>query len=128
MTRRQAIEQIALEREEAVIFADGLDDAIIGHTFDFGPSGYVMRVVYGFDEVIETLMKTGPMSYDDAVEFFNFNIGGAYIGPNQPLYLQRVALDDETLASPLDPVVVDVVAVDTRLCVAGPDRDEEQDD
>jgi hypothetical protein len=37
--------------------------------------------------IIETLKERDGMSYDDAVEFFGFNIEGAYVGEFTPIYL-----------------------------------------
>lgn len=61
---------------------DGLDKAIIGigHTSD-----NTQLVVYSYDKVIAHLMED--MSYEDAVDYADFNILGLQIGPGQPVVL-----------------------------------------
>jgi len=61
--REQIIEE--LEENEEIIFADGLDDAIIGKMYETNV------VVYSFTKAIEILQKN--MSEDDAVDFLHFN-------------------------------------------------------
>lgn len=70
----------AEELEEDLVAFDGLDDAVIGvaqvHT---QPS----RVVYSFEKIIEILMSGG-LNYEDAVEYFEFNIACLWAGENTP--------------------------------------------
>ena len=63
-----------------LLYADGFDDCIIGMTFrDETPV-----VLYSADRVIFKLMKD--MTEDDAIEFFEFNIAGSYMGERTPLF------------------------------------------
>ena len=43
-------------------------------------------VAYDYDKVIEIL--TEDMSYEDAVEYFEFNIIGAWMGETTPLFIR----------------------------------------
>lgn len=63
-----------------LLFADGYDDCIIGMTF----RADVPVVIYSADRMIEKLAKD--MSYEEAQEFFDFNIEGAYMGERTPVY------------------------------------------
>ncbi len=63
-----------------LLFADGYDDCIIGMTF----RADVPVVIYSADRMIEKLAKD--MSYEEAQEFFDFNIEGAYMGDRTPVY------------------------------------------
>ena len=57
--------------------AKGLDEAIIG----VGSRGSQKDVlVYDVEKVIEILMTRDGMTYEEAEEFFNFNIGGGWYG------------------------------------------------
>jgi len=44
-------------------------------------------VVYTTEEILKILMEDG-MSYDEASEYFDFNVAGAYMGVYTPLYLE----------------------------------------
>jgi hypothetical protein len=69
---------VALDPE--LLFADGYDDCIIGMTF----RAEVPVVIYSADRMIEKLAKD--MSYEEAQEFFDFNVEGAYMGERTPVY------------------------------------------
>ena len=68
--------------EEGFVKADGLDDAIIG-VWSEG------RLVYSVDKVIEILMSQD-MSYQEAVEFYEFNIECAYFGERTPIFIKLI--------------------------------------
>jgi hypothetical protein len=72
-----------LDDEQDIMLADGLDEAFIGITEDEPP-----RAVYDSQKVISILIRDG-MTYDEAQEFFSFNIECAYVGPGTPLILYR---------------------------------------
>ena len=68
-------------REEEFVFADGFDDAIIGIA-----SGIDTRVCYDRKKVLKKLQEDG-MSEEEAFEYFDYNIGGAYIGEKTPIFI-----------------------------------------
>ena len=72
-----------LDDEQDLPLADGLDEAFIGVTEDEPP-----RAVYDSQKVISILIRDG-MSYDEAQEFYSFNIAGAHIGPQTPIFINR---------------------------------------
>jgi hypothetical protein len=63
-----------------LLFADGYDDCIIGLTF----RGDKSVVLYSADRIVYKL--TGEMTEDEAIEFFDFNIAGAYMGERTPMF------------------------------------------
>jgi hypothetical protein len=65
---------------EGLLFADGFDEAIIGVEERAGV------VAYDIDKIIEILMRE--MTEDEAVEYFEFNILGAYVGEKTPVYIK----------------------------------------
>ena len=67
---------------EDLLFADGFDEAIIGVEERAGV------VAYDIDKIIEILMRE--MTEDEAVEYFEFNILGAYMGEKTPVYIKIV--------------------------------------
>lgn len=53
-------------------------------------NGSAIRAVYSREKIIETLMEADPasgMTYEEAEEFFEFNVAGAYI-PDGPVYVE----------------------------------------
>jgi len=70
---------------ENVVLADGLDDAFVGVGSAFGGT---TCAVYDKDKVIEILMTRDGMTHDEAWEFFDFNIAGAYVGEATPIFVR----------------------------------------
>ena len=68
-------------QDQDLLKADGFDDAVIGVSEDFNSPP---RLIYSVKKCIEILMKE--MSYEDAVEHFNFNVSGAYVGEQTPVW------------------------------------------
>lgn len=79
------MEWIEIFNEEALT-ADGFDDAIIG----IGElCGHPSLVAYDRDKCIQVLMDRDGMDYEEAVEFFDFNVAGAWMGENTPIFITR---------------------------------------
>lgn len=68
---------------EALV-ADGFDKAIVGIGRQFNQQ----LVIYDEDKCIEILMERDGMTFDEAVEFFEFNVVGAYVGKGTPVYVR----------------------------------------
>ena len=71
-------------RTAAPLAADGLEDALIGTGWQFIQA----LMVYSVKKVLEILMARDGMSYEEAREFFEFNIVGAYVGPGTPVFVE----------------------------------------
>ena len=69
--------------KDGLTFADGLDAAIIGIEQD------TFRIVYSRKKVIKILTKEMGNKFE-AIEFAEFNIFDAYVGPQTPIWV-----DDE---------------------------------
>jgi hypothetical protein len=70
--------------EPNILFAEGFDEAIAGVVWD----GERTRVVYDTELILELLMGRSEMTYEEAVEYFDFNINGSYMGEYTPFYLE----------------------------------------
>jgi len=70
--------------------ADGFDEAIIGLGRQFNNE----VVVYDEDKCLKILMDRDGMDYDEAQEFFEFNVVGAYVGEHTPIYVRIGKLED----------------------------------
>ena len=66
---------------------NGFDECIIGVAQLYGKDTPV--VVYDAMEMIEVLVNEHDMSRHEAVEYFEYNISGAYLGEHTPLYVMR---------------------------------------
>jgi len=59
------------------------DKAIIGMAQRIG----LDAICYDRDKVIEILMEEEGMSFEDAIEHFEYNIIGSWVGDSTPLFL-----------------------------------------
>lgn len=68
----------------------GFESSIVGHS----PGGRLILVV---EKILETMVESWELSYQEAVEYFEFNILGSYQGDMTPIYLYQVEApsDDE---------------------------------
>ena len=67
---------------EGLLFADGFDEAIIGVAERIGMEPVV---AYDTNKIIEILSRD--MTEDEAVEYFEFNVLGAYVGERTPVFI-----------------------------------------
>ena len=72
---------------EEIIKANGLDDAVIGIEVNS------IRLIYSSTKIIEILMIQNNMELEDALEYYEFNISGAYIGEKTPIYCDDMYLN-----------------------------------
>ena len=83
MNRKDIIDLYS-DDEPDILFADGYDGAIEGVVWD----GERTRVVYRTESILKILMDRDKMTYDEASEFFDFNVAGSHMGVYTPLYLE----------------------------------------
>ena len=83
--REQIVDEYG-EEAETIMFADGFDDAIVGIGNSFGGS---LCAIYDTDLIVKQCMKDG-MEYDEALEYFDFNIAGAYVGEQTPIFIHKI--------------------------------------
>ncbi len=76
--------------EETFLSADGFEDAIIGVAKIKQTSQFVL--VYSRTLCIDILMQRDKMTYEEAEEYFDFNVEGAFMGEKTPIWV-----DDESL-------------------------------
>jgi hypothetical protein len=67
--------------DETFLKADGLDSAVIGVQV-----GEPMRLIYSVTKIIEYLVTEDEMDLEDAMEHFEFNIRGSYVGEQTPIW------------------------------------------
>ena len=80
------------------LLLDGFDKATIGicERINLGPV-----VAYDIEKILKILCKEHGMTYEDAMEYYNFNIAGAWMGDFTPVFVEvyegtgEVNFDDE---------------------------------
>jgi hypothetical protein len=79
-------EEIAEINPEALLL-DGFDEAIIGmaERINLGPV-----VAYDVEKILEIMIERDEMTYEEAMEFFDFNIQGAWMGDFTPIYITKL--------------------------------------
>lgn len=82
MTQEELVE--ILDSNPDLIICDGFDEAILGtaERINLGPV-----LAYSIEKIIEILMTRDNMSYEDAMEYFNYNILGSWVGEFTPVYI-----------------------------------------
>ena len=77
---RDDIAEIAPE----ALVCDGFDEAIIGvaERINLGPV-----VAYDVEKIIDILMKRDDMDYEGALEYYEYNIVGSWVGEFTPIFI-----------------------------------------
>ena len=75
----------------AMLTADGLQEAFLGMGRRCGQPDIA---VYSTAKCREILQKRDGMTYSEAVEYFEFNIAGAWVGKETPLWLEQMSYQD----------------------------------
>lgn len=83
---REKVEELAESLGVEFVNLDGLESAIVGYCHH--ENAY--RLVYSRERIIRKLMRQDGMSEDDATEYAEFNILGAYFGETTPVILQEI--------------------------------------
>ena len=78
-----SIRECIWEYNEDALVADGFDLALIGFVEGCNRAPVAL---YDRNKCIDILINRDGMSYEEAVEFFDFNVVGAYVGDNTPLF------------------------------------------
>ena len=84
MTIKEKIYEICGDDE--VLLADGFDSALIGFGRVFAGRPIA---VYDKAKVLGILKKQG-MKMEEAIEYFEYNIEGSYVGEATPMFLERI--------------------------------------
>jgi len=84
MTLREKINE-ALDGED-VLLADGFDEALVGFGRQFNS---FLVAIYDRDKCIAVLTGQG-MSDEEAEEYFEYNVQGAYVGERTPIFLNTI--------------------------------------
>ena len=105
MSKGKRIVKILTDENPEAILYTNMDDALIGIYRDRSNRGGISAridrgvpplqelydedaiAVYSYVKFIEIYIKRDGMSEEEAVEFFDYNVGGGYIGELQPIVI-----------------------------------------
>jgi hypothetical protein len=87
---KQTIKEQVSECDEGILFADGFEEALIGVSTQFNRGPVAL---YDWDKCVELLMKRDGMDYDQAVEFMDFNVTGAWVGEKTPAFARLMTTE-----------------------------------
>jgi len=71
------------ETFEVIVYPTGFEDCIVGVAEKFGGPPVA---VLDLEKILSKLRKEG-MTYEKAIEYFEYNILGSYVGEQTPVYM-----------------------------------------
>lgn len=82
------LREVLAEANEEMLFADGFDEALIGTAYRAAGTPVAL---YNIDLCIEILIERDGMDEEEALEFFDYNVIGSYVGDNTPIFASLLA-------------------------------------
>jgi len=82
--RAKSVRDMMADENPMALFADGFDDAILG---PLRRCGQPTLVAYSYAKAVEVLMSRDGMEYEEAVEWMECNVVGAWMGEHTPAWL-----------------------------------------
>jgi len=84
---RERFEEEYPDSELLFMTEDQYDAAVIGVSEMCAGTSNNHQVIYDIDKVLQVNMEMG-MTEEEALEFFDYNQGGAYVGENTPIFVK----------------------------------------
>jgi hypothetical protein len=75
-------------KNKTTLKAEGFDDCVVG--IGSRMDNDVPIIIYDYDKCVKTLAEKNSMSLEDAMEYMDFNVTGAWLGDGTPMFV-RVA-------------------------------------
>jgi hypothetical protein len=79
------IERNHADYADDILLADGFEDAFVGIVES---NGSHPKALYNEDKCLDILIERDGMLYEEAVEYFQFNVTGAYVGEYTPAFIR----------------------------------------
>ena len=73
---------------EDIMFANGFEDAFLG----IGQQFTAHFAVYDHGKCVQVLMERDGMTEEEAEEFMDFNVTGAWVGKGTPVFLRPMSI------------------------------------
>ena len=81
-----------MQDDERMVKADGLEDAIIGTGCRINMPDVL---VYSYNKAVKIFMERDGMTHEEAVEWMEFNVVGAWVGETTPIFVHEIPSDQE---------------------------------
>ena len=72
-----------MEQYDGCLMADGFEEALIG----FGTRFNNPVTIYDVAKCVDILIDRDGMNHEEAVEYMDYNVLGAYVGEETPIFL-----------------------------------------
>lgn len=82
MPSRDEIDEALIEMDESALLMDGFDEAFIGFSRRVNEP---LLAVYSWEKMVDVLIKRDGMDYEEAVEYIDYNVIGAWVGERTPI-------------------------------------------
>jgi len=86
---REEIDQHLQNIGQSALLMDGFDEALIGFSQRINEP---LLAVYKWQRMVQILKNRDKMSYEEAVEYIEYNCIGAWIGPQTPIIVMPIEL------------------------------------
>jgi hypothetical protein len=86
---REEIDQHLQNIGQSALLMDGFDEALIGFSQRINEP---LLAVYKWQRMVQILKNRDKMSYEDAVEYIEYNCIGAWIGEQTPIIVMPIEL------------------------------------
>lgn len=87
MPTRDEIHDALMDMDESALLMDGFDEAFIGFSRRINEP---LLAVYSWEKMVDLLIERDGMEYEDAVEYIDFNVLGAWVGERTPIVVMPI--------------------------------------
>lgn len=84
---RQELNEYLEDIGESVLLADGFDEAFIGVSQRINEP---LLAVYSYEKMIDVLIERDGLDCDEAMEYLDFNVVGAWVGEKTPIIVNTI--------------------------------------
>ena len=78
--------------DEKMVKADGLEDAIIGVGSSINKPDVL---IYSYNKCVKIFMEKEGWTHEEAVEWMDFNVVGAWVGETTPIFVHEIPSDQK---------------------------------
>jgi len=78
-----------MDELEDVLLCDGLEKAFVGICYRFNQEPIA---IYDIDKIIQIYCRRDGMTHEEAEEFFQFNVIGAWVGDRTPAFIKKMTI------------------------------------
>ena len=78
--------------DEKIVKADGFEDAIIGVG---GRINMPEVLIYSYNKCVKILMKRDNFTYEEAIEWMDYNVVGSWVGETTPIFVHEIPSDQK---------------------------------